>query len=432
MLNGSIEGIGDVKIILQTYHGSSLTSIDSVFSKNGKFKFVLPDNLEKGMLKVKIGANSPMSIDIVYNYENIEFATTSDSLLTAIEFLQSEENRLFYSFYPLILSIKQMLAMGDFLNANNPIESKQELIKLNHYIDELELQTYSLFEKISKTDEKLFAYKIIKMLMLPNSNFSLDKESNTSIDEYEFLKVHFFDNIDFTEEGLINTPFLSKYLSDYLINYVYPQNYEEYKKAVDMILHKFSANDKMFTYVSQILTNTFETSEFLDVYMYIFDTYLQENICNDMLTDEFKTYEIVKKSSLGSVAPEIKGQYLNGDVFKLSDMWDKQVLLMFWSPDCIHCIDMIKFLKYALQINKNTKTKIVAFAIVETKEEWERGIAENDMSEWIHVSDLKAYKSIVFNQIHIRGTPEIYVFRDGKIVLRPQDSETFLELLKQE
>ena len=113
-------------------------------------------------------------------------------------------------------------------------------------------------------------------------------------------------------------------------------------------------------------------------------------------------------------------------------MWDKQVLLMFWSPDCIHCIDMIKFLKYALQVNKNTKTKIVAFAIVETKEEWERGIAENDMSEWIHVSDLKAYKSIVFDQIHIRGTPEIYVFRDGKIVLRPQDSETFLELLKQE
>ena len=60
ILNGSIEGVGDVKIILQTYHGSSLTSIDSVFSKNGKFKFVLPDNLEKGMLKVKIGANPPI------------------------------------------------------------------------------------------------------------------------------------------------------------------------------------------------------------------------------------------------------------------------------------------------------------------------------------------------------------------------------------
>jgi peroxiredoxin len=422
-IEATITGIGSSQIFLYAYEGVNQQLVDTTQSNNDIFAFELPLDFPTGMYHVRWGAKPYEGIDILINGENFKLFAHKDSIGETLQFVDSDENELFYAFYPIKLSIRQLISIGDQMNRVDPFGNKQKLMELNEYLDSLEFQTHALIDEIDEKSQELFAYKVIKAAFYPNYDYYFANNKVKKMDAYLFMQSHFFDHIDFNEPALIRTPFVFQAIEDYLSLYVYPPTEESFQKACDMIISKAAVNDEMYDYVSHVLVKTFETTDFWQLYLYLMETYLSD-ICTDdnIYNDNTRLYKIVKNSRPGSVAQNIYGFSPGDDKVSLHDISAKAIVLLFWDPDCYHCKQIIQELVTVWPSFKEKGLQVAAFSISKDKKEWINSINFHKMEDWIHFTDLKDTKSDVYDKYHIRGTPEIYVLtHDFQIYSRPSN-----------
>ena len=106
----------------------------------------------------------------------------------------------------------------------------------------------------------------------------------------------------------------------------------------------------------------------------------------------------------------------NGNIFKLSSVTKKLIMLDFWSSDCASCrrkhpklADLYK--KYA-----DKGFEIISVSFDDTKEEWLKAIAKDNMN-WINVSELKCWKTSLSEDYFIKSIPfSIWLDKDKKII----------------
>jgi len=118
----------------------------------------------------------------------------------------------------------------------------------------------------------------------------------------------------------------------------------------------------------------------------------------------------------GIEAPEIALPSPSGDTIALSSLRGKIVLLDFWASWCAPCRHENPNLVRNYQKYKDKGFEIYQVSLDRTKSAWLKGI-EDDKLEWIHVSDLQYYNSIVVAVYNIQGIPVNYLLdKDGKIM----------------
>jgi thiol-disulfide isomerase/thioredoxin len=127
------------------------------------------------------------------------------------------------------------------------------------------------------------------------------------------------------------------------------------------------------------------------------------------------------KSSLvyvkGSEAPEIALPTPRGDTVKLSSTRGKIVLLDFWASWCNPCrLENPNLLK-AYNLYHSRGFQIYQVSLDKTREAWIKGIEEDHLDNWIHVSDLNYWNSVVVPLYGIESIPTNYLLdRDGRIL----------------
>lgn len=424
-IKGEIKGLNNISVFLASYYGTQITTLDSTIIKNGKFKFIMPSNSLPGMYRLYL-TNKELGFDFIFNYENFRFETKKDSLISAIKILESEENKMLYSFLPIKVSIENLLNLGDRLNKQDPISNKPKLIEINNIIDSIEIETHKILYNTDSLDKQKLAYHVLKASFYPNYYFHLYKGGKEYTNSFDFMQKHFFDNLNFNETKLLRTPLIYNLIEDYLSFYVNPKTTENYIKASNFILSKSSVNDTMFNYVFEMLLNTFETSEFVEVYIYLMETYFTEQ-CEDnnpAYADKQNLFNLVKKSMPGNIVNNFYAFSKDGDSTNLYNYKSDVFLLFFWAPDCPFCKQQIEFLKHIKNKYQNKDIKIIAFGITESKSEWLKSIDNYQINNWTNISDFKGTNSSIFEKIHIRGTPELYLLsEDFKILSRPKSGK---------
>lgn len=139
--------------------------------------------------------------------------------------------------------------------------------------------------------------------------------------------------------------------------------------------------------------------------------------------EELKTkrqFENISASRLGNgiMAPEIALPDPQGDTILLSSTRGKIVLLDFWAAWCPPCRRENPNLVKVYNKYKNKGFEIYQVSLDQTREAWTKGI-EEDKLDWIHVSDLRYWNSIVVPVYNIQGIPMSYLLdREGKILDR--------------
>ncbi len=420
-VEGNVKGLGDAKVYLFEFEGSHFNLVDSVNSKKDKFIFEMTPNRKHGMYHVRWGREANSGIDIIYNYEDFKFFCPKDSI-DLLRFENSPENELFYAFYPIKLTIQQLIDLGDRMHRADPAGNRPKLIKLNKYIDSLEYSVNQMIDELDSASASLFAYKVVRAMFYPKYSYEIEMGRTKATDDFQFMQAYFFSYIDFHEPGLIRTPFIQMAIEDYLTLYVFPPSDEEYRRAADHIMSRAAVNDEMYDYVINLLVGSFETSDYWEVYLYLMETYMAE-VCEEDggYDDKHLLYEIVKNSRPGSVVPDIAGTDTQGRTLSLKgDVHGKAIVLLFWDPDCENCKQIIDPLVAMWPSYKEKGLEILAFGITTQQDEWLNAIEEHSMGDWMHISDFKETESVVFDKLHIRGTPEIYILDENyKIYSRP-------------
>jgi len=120
--------------------------------------------------------------------------------------------------------------------------------------------------------------------------------------------------------------------------------------------------------------------------------------------------------SIGAEAPEIALPSPSGDTIVLSSLRGKIVLLDFWASWCSPCRRENPNLVSNYKKYKDKGFEIFQVSLDKTKAAWIKGIEDDDL-EWIHVSDVQYWNSIVVPIYNIQGIPMSYLLdKEGKII----------------
>lgn len=170
----------------------------------------------------------------------------------------------------------------------------------------------------------------------------------------------------------------------------------------------------------------------------LFDKYSQSDAVSSLhthVTDLKQRLENVRKRGKllnpGSVTPEIALPTPEGDTISLYSTRGKVVLLDFWAAWCKPCRMENPNLVANYKKYHDKGFEIFQVSLDRTRDQWLKGIEDDGLGEWIHVSDLKFWNSVVVPVYYIEGIPASFLLdREGKIIERNLRGEALGEKLE--
>lgn len=427
-IQGRIEGLQRGVVFLYEYEGSRQVLIDSFKVENGTVHLKFPKDKKNGMYHLRWGKEPQHGFDFIFNYESFQFSCHVDSIET-LKFHGSIENEFFYLFYPVLQTIDIYTQLGDYLNKTDPIANKPKLVQLNKRIDSLEFHVQYMLDKMKESYQNLLSYKIIRSLAIPVYDYEYQQGRTPKMDAYIYTSQNYFKYVFFDESAMTRTPVLQKLLQDYFTLYVLEPNEKHYRDACDMILQRALVNEEVFLYILNLLMNTFEQSDFPEIFVYLYETFYSERVSD--VDGRKMTYELIKKSMPGSRLTDFNAMTIDGIEFRMSQVEVKNIALLFiWDPHCGHCKEFIRDLNPIFNQYKNKGFQIIAFAIIDDEHHWKEAVQKYGIDQWLNVSDLQGMLSPLFDKIHIRGTPEMYIIDNQlNILARPVLVEEVKDIL---
>jgi len=122
--------------------------------------------------------------------------------------------------------------------------------------------------------------------------------------------------------------------------------------------------------------------------------------------------------NIGDFAPEIQLPNTEGKLISLSSLRGKYVLVDFWAAWCGPCRGENPFNVKLYKKYKDQGFEIFGVSLDRDKNAWKAAI-KYDRLPWIHVSDLKWWKSEIVPLYQIQGIPNtVLLDKEGKIIAK--------------
>ncbi len=119
----------------------------------------------------------------------------------------------------------------------------------------------------------------------------------------------------------------------------------------------------------------------------------------------------------GTEAPEISLPDPQGDTISLSSTRGSVVLLDFWASWCAPCRLESPNLVQAYDKYHTKGFQIFQVSLDKTKEAWMKGIKDDHLDKWIHVSDIQYWNSVVVPLYKIESIPFNFLLdKEGRII----------------
>jgi peroxiredoxin len=171
----------------------------------------------------------------------------------------------------------------------------------------------------------------------------------------------------------------------------------------------------------------------------IFDKYSQSDAALSLHTHVTNLKQRIEERrereellSPGSFTPEIALPTPEGDTIKLSSTRGKIVLLDFWAAWCQPCRTENPNLVANYKTYHDKGFEIFQVSLDRTRDQWLKGIEDDKLGEWIHVSDVKYWNSVVVPAYYIDGIPASFLLdKEGKIIARNLRGEALSNKLKE-
>src|SRR5690606_2533760 len=204
--------------------------------------------------------------------------TARPNFVESMKIKKSEENRIFNEYVKFISSRK-----GEAQKLNAELSG---LDKNSDKYKEIEAKVKAITEEvlayqknISTNHSNMLVGKLVKMTMEVEIPEAPRDDKGNLIDSnfrYHYYRDHFFDNIDFSVDGLVNSPVFGNKVEYFFGNRMLVQHWDTILKYSYRIVDQLNPKSKAFEYIVSYVTSTFGKSNQMGmdkVYVMMADKY---------------------------------------------------------------------------------------------------------------------------------------------------------------
>ena len=458
-LKMKIKGMQDSTCYLLNYYGSKMYYNDTAqFNKEGVVIFEKDEQPKGGLYIVYTGGKRLFEL-IINDESSIDLETDTLDYIGKMTVKKSTENKLFFD-YLKFLSAKQKgsLPLRNKLQVKGT--SKKEKKEINQQLADIGVAISNYRSDIISKNSTLFIstfFTAMNESKTPEFN-EVKNDSLKRLLKYEHYKNHYFDDIDFSDDRINNTPLYHNKIEKFFKSIAYPTP-DSIIKEVNILLEKAKVNDELFKYTTYYLLSHYEKSKIMGmdaVFAHIgLNYYTHELAYWSDSTQIEKIQDKARKLSpllLGKKAIDLSLLDTSGTHWeRLHNVKAKYTVLVFWDPDCGHCVKELPKLSHAVDSLKKILDIKVFSVSSNHSEEWKTFIKKNNI-DFINVAvPMEAYsdqnkatqfiidghtdiKSLNYNKTYdIFSTPQIYLLDSDKIIIgKKLDSELLKQVINKE
>jgi len=418
-INGEKEGT----VFLIGVYTDQNFKMDSIqMNANGEASFVKKELYKAGYVYVLLpgGTSFPLLLD---KDQIFELSADLKDLIQTMNITGSVDNQLLYE--NAQYETKHQEKVKILAHQKDKLDPNDEAINgLQAKIDSLILERMNTLTSIfNKYPDNLYvSFKSSGQ----NPIITYPKTQNGDLDTalQTFLyRTQFWDNVNFSDERLLNTPVIANKLKVYMTQLTaqYP---DSINASADLLINKVLDFPEYYRYFVNWITLKYEPtkSTLMDpesVYVHMITNYFTEE--RAVWSSKYEVDYLQKKASemsaslVGKIGPNVEAKDIHGNLKSIAQIKAPYVIVFMFSPDCDHCIQetpkMVEFYKNA----KAEGVEVFGIALDTNPEEWKAFVLKNGMDIFPNVYD--PTNKAIYKKYYVDITPEIYVLNPERIII---------------
>lgn len=422
-----LNGVSDSLVYLVHYYGKPLPTIyksDSAkLDKNGVAVFHSKETINGGTYLMLLSDKATNFEFLLNNGDDIGITADIKNLPASITFKNSPENERFVAY-----EMKQW----EYGKLQEGLMKELAAAKTKADSAAIREKGTAAFKKVAQYRKDYVTqypntllaniFLAITPAEVPQEKHYLPDGTVDSMFAYNYYKAHYWDNFNFKDNRLINTPLLDDRLNDYF-NKVVMQIPDSIEVEADNVLAKARSSQDLFNYTLSWLSSNAQNSKIMgmdEVFVYLVENYFMKGdatwVDHDALQKYIKRAREIAPNVIGNPAPDMQMVDINQQPHKLSDVQAKYTLILFWNPDCGHCMHEMPLLDSVYNaVLKDKGVKIYAVRTEGDEKKWQDYIKTHHMESWINVYDPE-HTSNFRADYDVYATPSIYLLDEKKII----------------
>jgi thiol-disulfide isomerase/thioredoxin len=430
-----IDGNTDTMMVLGYYYAQHIMVFDTAYN-NGHGRFIFQGNHETPPGLYYFSNAKGRFVDFVLYHEKPQFKFHTDDRdwTRNMTVSGSPQNTVFFNFH------RATSVVYDEVDA---AQHTMDSAAFAHYRRQRYLSIDTIRMKTIQDHPQAMLSRMMQATMDPPS----PPDGLSQNDRYFWAMHHYFDHFPLNDDFIIRTPKAVFYqrVTDYVDKYMQGLPPDKICPLLDTLIDRAEPAPEVYRWLIQNITEKYLQSNVMvydEVYVHLVQRYFATGKASwyspSTIDEQVERATKWERILVGRVAPElILFDTLRRPV-SLHHMPGDYTLLLFWSPTCGHCRDIIPavynvFDRYADSLN------ITAFAILTepdetTVEKWKKFISNHNITNrrWVNLNGGEA--NVDWREVYdITTTPQIFLIenKEHKFIAKKLNADLLEQIFKQ-
>jgi thiol-disulfide isomerase/thioredoxin len=407
------------------YEQKQYISDTLIFDNKGKLTIEGDEPLHHGVYLAVFPSLKNRYYEFLIKDQFFSMELKDTTKMNEVSFVNSQDNLIFQT---------DMNEMQELRNASQVLDGKiktatseEEKQKWKEELNDINTAFTEKRVKLMEDNPDLFYSDILGMLReikIPESPKDGNGEELIENFRFKYFRSHYWDYVDFSEEGIIRTPLFKTKIDDFLEKYTY-KSQDSLIHSCDIIVELAKANEKVFQYVLVTLVNKYANSKVMGddaVYVHLVKNYYETGLAswiNEEQLAKMKERRVALEPLLiGKISPNLTLRDTTiSNLYTLHDITTDYTILYIWDPECGHCKKVTPKLGefYKKHTNESLSVYAITTSNIEEIDVWKNFIKKHNL-DWINVGDL--YHQTNFRSLYdVTSTPQVFVLDKNKKII---------------